>query len=58
MEKFDLIVIGGGPAGYTAAIRGVGEHSSATIQVVGLLIQMNSTIEVLSELVHSHPSIV
>ncbi len=39
-------------------MRVVGEHASTAIQAVGLLIQMNAPIEVLSELVHPHPSIV
>lgn len=39
-------------------MRAVGEHASTAIQAVGLLIQMNANIEVLSELVHPHPSIV
>ena len=39
-------------------MRAVGEHASTAIQGVGLLIQMNAPIEVLSELVHPHPSIV
>ena len=39
-------------------MRAVGEHASSAIQAVGLLIKMNTPIEVLSELVHPHPSIV
>lgn len=39
-------------------MRAVGEHASSAIQAVGLLIKMNASIEVLSELVHPHPSIV
>lgn len=39
-------------------MRAVGEHASTAIQAVGLLIKMNQGIEVLSELVHPHPSIV
>lgn len=39
-------------------MRAVGEHASSAIQAVGLLIKMNMGIEVLSELVHPHPSIV
>lgn len=39
-------------------MRAVGEHASSTIQAVGLLIKMNAGIEVLSELIHPHPSIV
>ena len=39
-------------------MRAVGEHASSAIQAVGLLIKLNLPIEVLSELVHPHPSIV
>lgn len=39
-------------------MRAVGEHASSAIQAVGLLIKLNMPIEVLSELVHPHPSIV
>jgi len=39
-------------------MRAVGEHASTAIQAVGLLIQLNMPIEVLSELIHPHPSIV
>ncbi|HIP32128.1 MAG TPA: NAD(P)/FAD-dependent oxidoreductase, partial [Crocinitomicaceae bacterium] len=39
-------------------MRAVGEHASSAIQAVGLLIKMNAPIEVISELVHPHPSIV
>lgn len=39
-------------------MRAVGEHASSAIQAVGLLIKMNAPVEVLSELVHPHPSIV
>ncbi len=39
-------------------MRAVGEHASSAIQGVGLLIKTNAPIEVLSELVHPHPSIV
>jgi dihydrolipoamide dehydrogenase len=39
-------------------MRAVGEHASSTIQAVGLLIKMNVGIEIISELVHPHPSIV
>jgi dihydrolipoamide dehydrogenase len=39
-------------------MRAVGEHASTAIQAVGLLIKLNMPIEVLSELVHPHPSIV
>ncbi len=39
-------------------MRAVGEHASSAIQAVGLLIKLKMPIEVLSELVHPHPSIV
>ncbi len=39
-------------------MRAVGEHASSAIQAVGLLIKMDAGIEILSELVHPHPSIV
>jgi len=39
-------------------MRAVGEHASTAIQAVGLLIKMNTSIDVLAELVHPHPSIV
>ncbi|MDX1652932.1 MAG: NAD(P)/FAD-dependent oxidoreductase [Brumimicrobium sp.] len=39
-------------------MRAVGEHASSAIQAVGLLIKLGMSIEVLSELVHPHPSIV
>ncbi len=39
-------------------MRAVGEHASTAIQAVGLLIKLNMPIEVLSELIHPHPSIV
>ena len=39
-------------------MRAVGEHASSAIQAIGLLIKLNMPIEVLSELIHPHPSIV
>jgi len=39
-------------------MRVVGEHASSAIQGVGLLIKLDMPIEVLSELIHPHPSIV
>jgi len=39
-------------------MRAAGEHASTAIQAVGLLIKLNMPIEVLSELIHPHPSIV
>ena len=45
----DMIILG---------MRAVGEHASSAIQAVGLLIKLKMPIEVLSELIHPHPSIV
>jgi len=39
-------------------MRVVGAHASTAIQAIGLLIKLNMPIEVLSELIHPHPSIV
>ncbi|TNF49944.1 MAG: NAD(P)/FAD-dependent oxidoreductase [Bacteroidetes bacterium] len=39
-------------------MRVVGEHASTAIQAVGLLVKLHMPIEVLSELIHPHPSIV
>ncbi|MFM7299532.1 MAG: pyridine nucleotide-disulfide oxidoreductase, partial [Crocinitomicaceae bacterium] len=39
-------------------MRVVGAHASTAIQAVGLLIKLQMPIEVLSELIHPHPSIV
>ncbi len=39
-------------------MRVVGAHASTAIQAIGLLIKLNMSIEVLSELIHPHPSIV
>ena len=38
-------------------MRAVGEHASTAIQAVGLLIKMNSGVEVLAEVVQLHSSI-
>ena len=35
-----------------------GAHASTAIQAIGLLVKLNMSIEVLSELIHPHPSIV
>jgi dihydrolipoamide dehydrogenase len=39
-------------------MRVVGAHASTAIQAIGLLVKLNMSIEVLSELIHPHPSIV
>lgn len=39
-------------------MRAVGEHASTAIQAVGLLVKLQMPIEILSELIHPHPSIV
>lgn len=39
-------------------MRAVGEHASSAIQAIGLMIKLNIGIEVLTELIHPHPSIV
>ncbi|MEY4571669.1 MAG: hypothetical protein RLZ10_880 [Bacteroidota bacterium] len=39
-------------------MRVVGAHASTAIQAIGLLVKLNMPIEVLSELIHPHPSIV
>lgn len=39
-------------------MRAVGEHASAAIQAIGMMIKLNVGIEVLTELIHPHPSIV
>lgn len=38
-------------------MRAVGEHASTAIQTIGLLIKLNMSIHVISELIHPHPSI-
>lgn len=39
-------------------MRAVGEHASSAIQAIGLMIKLNMTVDVLTELIHPHPSIV
>jgi dihydrolipoamide dehydrogenase len=39
-------------------MRAVGEHASTAIEAIGLLIKLNMPVEVISELIHPHPSIV
>lgn len=57
-EGFFKIIVSNDPEMRILGMRAVGEHASTAIQAVGLLIKMNAPIEVLSELVHPHPSIV
>lgn len=39
-------------------MRAVGEHASSAIQAIGLMIKMDMSIRVLTDLIHPHPSIV
>ncbi len=57
-EGFFKIIVSNDEEMRILGMRAVGEHASTAIQAVGLLIKMNAPIEVLSELVHPHPSIV
>lgn len=57
-QGFFKIIVTNDDDMHILGMRAVGEHASTAIQAVGLLIKMNSPIEVLSELVHPHPSIV
>ncbi len=57
-EGFFKIIVTNDKEMKILGMRAVGEHASSAIQAVGLLIKMNAGIEVLSELVHPHPSIV
>lgn len=57
-EGFFKIIVTNDKEMKILGMRAVGEHASSAIQAVGLLIKMNEGIEVLSELVHPHPSIV
>ncbi len=57
-EGFFKIIVSNDDEMRILGMRAVGEHASSAIQAVGLLIKMNAPIEVLSELVHPHPSIV
>lgn len=57
-EGFFKIIVTNDSEMKILGMRAVGEHASSAIQAVGLLIKMNVGIEVLSELVHPHPSIV
>lgn len=57
-QGFFKIIVTNDDHMHILGMRAVGEHASSAIQAVGLLIKMNAPIEVLSELVHPHPSIV
>lgn len=57
-EGFFKIIVTNDNEMRVLGMRAVGEHASSAIQAIGLLIKMNASIEVLSELVHPHPSIV
>lgn len=57
-EGFFKIIVTNDKEMKILGMRAVGQHASSAIQAVGLLIKMNVGIEVLSELVHPHPSIV
>ena len=57
-EGFFKIIVTNDDEMRILGMRAVGEHASSAIQGVGILIKMNASIEVLSELVHPHPSIV
>lgn len=57
-EGFFKIIVTNDSEMKILGMRAVGEHASSAIQAVGLLIKMNAGIEILSELVHPHPSIV
>jgi dihydrolipoamide dehydrogenase len=57
-EGFFKIIVTNDDEMKILGMRAVGEHASSAIQAVGLLIKMDQGIEILSELVHPHPSIV
>lgn len=57
-QGFFKIIVTNDEDMHILGMRAVGEHASSAIQAVGLLIQLKMPIEVLSELVHPHPSIV
>lgn len=57
-EGFFKIIVSNDDEMRILGMRAVGEHASSAIQAVGLLIKLNAPIQVLSELVHPHPSIV
>lgn len=57
-QGFFKIIVTNDDEMHILGMRACGEHASTAIQGVGLLIKMNQPIEVLSELIHPHPSIV
>jgi dihydrolipoamide dehydrogenase len=57
-QGFFKIIVTNDDNMHILGMRACGEHASTAIQGVGLLIKMNQPIEVLSELIHPHPSIV
>jgi len=57
-QGFFKIIVTNDEYMHILGMRACGEHASTAIQGVGLLIKMNQPIEVLSELIHPHPSIV
>jgi len=57
-QGFFKIIVTNDQHMHILGMRACGEHASTAIQGVGLLIKMNQPIEVLSELIHPHPSIV
>ena len=57
-QGFFKIIVTNDDEMHILGMRAVGEHASTAIQAVGLLIKLNMPIEVLSELIHPHPSIV
>ena len=57
-QGFFKIIVTNDDDMHILGMRAVGEHASTAIEAVGLLIKLNMPIEVLSELIHPHPSIV
>ncbi len=57
-QGFFKIIVTNDKEMHILGMRAVGEHASSAIQAVGLLMKLNMPIEVLSELIHPHPSIV
>ena len=57
-EGFFKIIVTNDSEMKVLGMRAVGEHASSAIQAIGLLIKLNMSISVISELIHPHPSIV
>lgn len=57
-QGFFKIIVTNDDKMHILGMRAVGEHASSAIQAIGLLIKLKMPIEVLSELIHPHPSIV